>query len=97
MDQGLIFVTPSCSWRHWAALNLGDSWMQNSGTTSLPDMAMPIHLATTFLLCPRVTLQTSRLPLHAPPHPVNREWGSGVAVKVTIAPLSKVALHVLPQ
>src|SRR5205807_9798415 len=37
------------------------------------------------------------VPEHAPPHPPNLESAAGVAVKVTMVPLLKLAEQVLPQ
>src|SRR5437660_11053537 len=43
-----------------------------------------------------VTTQAA-VPEHAPPHPPNLESAAGVAVKVTMVPLLKLAEQVLPQ
>ena len=37
------------------------------------------------------------VPPQAPDHPTNVEPAAGVAVKVTLEPLLKLALHVVPQ
>ena len=37
------------------------------------------------------------LPVHGPVHPAKSELASGFAVRVTVVPLVKVALHVSPQ
>ena len=37
------------------------------------------------------------VPVHGPVHPAKSELASGFAVRVTVVPLVKVALHVSPQ
>jgi hypothetical protein len=37
------------------------------------------------------------VPVHPPDHPANVEPELGVAVSVTVVPLAKLALHVVPQ
>ena len=45
-----------------------------------------------------VTLQVSEVPLHAPPHPTNTTFLlDGLAVRVTLLPLLKLAEHRVPQ
>ena len=55
-----------------------------------------LKVAVTLVSAVTVTSQAD-VPLHAPPHPVNVELPVGFGVSVTLVPLSKSALQVLPQ
>ena len=56
-----------------------------------------MKLAVTVVAAFMVTVQVP-VPLHPPPlQPVKREFPFGVAVKVTLVPLVKLVLQVLPQ
>ena len=56
-----------------------------------------MKVAVTFCAAVIVTVQVP-VPLHPPPlQPVKVEPPEGVAVSVTLVPLVKLALHVLPQ
>ena len=55
-----------------------------------------MKVAVTAALPVNVTLQVP-VPVHAPDHPANVEPLFGTAVRVTMAPLVKLALHVAPQ
>src|SRR5580698_2456331 len=55
-------------------------------------------VAVTCWLALRVRMQVELAPLQPPPvHPVNDEFVPAVSVMVTLVPLSKLALHVVPQ
>ena len=56
-----------------------------------------VNVAVTCWLALIVTVQVELEPLQAPLHPANAEFAAGVAVRVTLLPGSKVALHVWPQ
>jgi hypothetical protein len=55
-----------------------------------------VKVAVTAVLAEIVRAQLPA-PVQAPDHPANVEPEAGVAVRVTIVPLLKVALHTLPQ
>jgi hypothetical protein len=55
-----------------------------------------MKLAVTAFVALMVTEQVA-VPAHAPDHPVKSEAGAAVAVRVTMAPVVKLAEHVLPQ
>ena len=54
-------------------------------------------LAVTVFAALIVTMQVEAVPLHAPPQPENELPEPGAAVNVTLVPLVKLALHVVPQ
>src|ERR1700751_3041258 len=55
-----------------------------------------VNVAVTEASLVNVTLQAP-VPVHAPDQPANVEPALGAAVSVTMAPLVKLALHVVPQ
>ena len=55
-----------------------------------------MNVAVTFCAAPMVTVQLP-VPVHAPLQPVNVEPVAGAAVRVTLVPELKLALHVAPQ
>jgi hypothetical protein len=59
---------------------------------------MAPKVAVTCWLAVSITMQVGLAPPQPPPvHPVNDEFVPAVSVRVTWVPLSKVALHVVPQ
>ena len=57
---------------------------------------MAVNVAVTEALPVNVRLQVP-VPVHAPDQPANVELAFGAAVSVTMVPLVKLALHVVPQ
>ena len=56
-----------------------------------------VNVAVTLVSAVRLTVQVL-VPVQPPPvQPVNVEPAAGVAVRVTVLPLTNVALHVAPQ
>jgi hypothetical protein len=65
-------------------------------TVRVKDPAFAVKVAATDLAASIVTLQAP-VPVQAPLQPANVEPESGVAVRFTTVPLSKLAEHVVPQ
>ena len=55
-----------------------------------------MNVAVTEVLAVRVTAHVL-VPVQAPDQPTNVEPALGAAVSVTVVPLAKLALHVVPQ
>ncbi len=55
-----------------------------------------MNVAVTEVSLVNVTLQAPT-PVQAPDQPANLEFAFGAAVRVTMVPLVKLALHVVPQ
>src|SRR5262245_5370867 len=81
---------------------------KNASATKLPAAEPPALMETgpptTVVLNVAVTDRAAVIdsvhvpvPVHAPLHPANVEPLAALAVSVTVAPLAKLALHVLPQ
>jgi hypothetical protein len=83
MPEGLLVTVPDP-----APASLTVSW--TGGTAEV------LKVAVTAASAVSVTLHAP-VPVQAPDHPAKEEPGLAVAVRVTAAPASKVALQVLPQ
>jgi hypothetical protein len=86
IPEGLLVIVPAPVPALWTV-----SWKEVGGGG-----ALAVNVAVTEVSLVKVTLHVP-IPLQAPDQPANVEVAFGAAVSVTIVPLAKLALHVVPQ
>ena len=86
IPEGLLVIVPAPVPELWTV-----SWKEVGGGG-----ALAVKVAVTAALPVKVTLHAP-VPVQAPDQPANVEVAFGAAVSVTIVPLVKLALHVVPQ